>query len=168
MCSRLAPRQGGHSRLHQRQLRPSPTQDLARWGRLLRLFGSHQVDDTAPLRVEADLAGLTPKSLSVENLLEALELMRRRYKSSTLAHRAVGHVGVADRSKRDRRSADASQGRSAAAWSGYAARSRPGWGLSVVLVNAARLDVWLHIALVLLTVASVWRYLNGHGFETKD
>lgn len=37
-------------------------------------------------------------------------------------------------------------------------------GRSGVLANAARLDVWLHVALVVLTVASVWRYLNGHGF----
>ncbi len=33
-----------------------------------------------------------------------------------------------------------------------------------MLANAGRLDVWLHIALVLLTVTSVWRYLIGHGF----
>lgn len=32
-----------------------------------------------------------------------------------------------------------------------------------MLANAGRLDMWLHIALVALTVASVWRYLNGHG-----
>lgn len=36
--------------------------------------------------------------------------------------------------------------------------------LTGMLANAGRLDVWLHIALVLLTVTSVWRYLIGHGF----
>ena len=33
-----------------------------------------------------------------------------------------------------------------------------------ILAGVGRLDVWLHLALVALTVTSVWRYLNGHGF----
>ncbi len=36
--------------------------------------------------------------------------------------------------------------------------------LTGMLANAGRLDVWLHVALVLLIVTSVWRYLIGHGF----
>lgn len=37
-------------------------------------------------------------------------------------------------------------------------------GLDGLLAQAGRLDAWLHVALVLLTLASVWRYLIGHGF----
>ncbi len=33
-----------------------------------------------------------------------------------------------------------------------------------MLAHAGRLDIWLHFALVVLTVTSVWRYLIGHGF----
>lgn len=40
----------------------------------------------------------------------------------------------------------------------------PRAGLSSLLANAGRLDGWLHGAFVVLTLASVWRYLNGHGF----
>jgi site-specific recombinase XerD len=60
-------------------------QDLARWGRILRQLTGQDVDETAQLEIDTDLAGLTPATLSVENLLEALEVLRRRYKSSTLS-----------------------------------------------------------------------------------
>ena len=42
--------------------------------------------------------------------------------------------------------------------------AEPSTGLSGVLAQAGRLDAWLHVALILLTLASVWRYLIGHGF----
>jgi len=60
-------------------------QDLARWGRILRQLAGHDVDETAQFDVEVDLAGLTPRSLSVEHLLAALDVLRRRYKSATLS-----------------------------------------------------------------------------------
>ena len=40
-------------------------------------------------------------------------------------------------------------------------------GLTGMLAQAGRLDTWLHGALILLTIASVWRYLIGHGFGDK-
>ena len=59
-------------------------QDLARWGRSIRHVTGHDVDDSAPLDVDADLGGLTPLSFSVDNVIAALDLLRRQYKSSTL------------------------------------------------------------------------------------
>lgn len=37
-------------------------------------------------------------------------------------------------------------------------------GLRGILASVGLLDVWLHIAFVVLTLTSVWRYVNGHGF----
>ena len=68
-------------------------QDLARWGRSIRHVTGHDVDDTAPLDVDADLGGLTPPSLSVDNVIAALDLLRRQYKSSTL-QRSARHCGA--------------------------------------------------------------------------
>ena len=59
-------------------------QDLARWGRTLRIVTGHNVDATAPLDIEVDLDGLTPQSLSIDNIIAALDQLRRSYKSSTL------------------------------------------------------------------------------------
>lgn len=39
-----------------------------------------------------------------------------------------------------------------------------GAGRRGILASVGGLDVWLHVALVVLTLTSVWRYLNGHGF----
>ncbi|MEO8264960.1 MAG: histidine kinase dimerization/phosphoacceptor domain-containing protein, partial [Ilumatobacteraceae bacterium] len=43
----------------------------------------------------------------------------------------------------------------------------PPAGLRGILASVERLDMWLHIALVVLTVTSVWRYINGHGFDNR-
>ena len=59
-------------------------QDLARWGRTLRSVTGHDVDKTAQLDIETDLQGLTPQSLSIDNIIAALDRLRRSYKSSTL------------------------------------------------------------------------------------
>lgn len=60
-------------------------QDLARWGRIPRQLAGHDVDETAQLDPKVDLHGLTPQSLSVEHLVAALDVLRRRYKSATLS-----------------------------------------------------------------------------------
>ncbi len=60
-------------------------QDLARWGRVLRQLDGHDIDDTEPFDIALDLDGLHPESLMIESLVDALELFRRRYKSSTLS-----------------------------------------------------------------------------------
>ncbi len=44
---------------------------------------------------------------------------------------------------------------------------RPREGLRGILADDGRIRVWLHLALVLLTVAAVWRYLNGHGLGDR-
>ena len=59
-------------------------QDLARWGRTLRIVTGHDVDKTAQLDIETDLQGLTPQTLSIDNIIAALDQLRRSYKSSTL------------------------------------------------------------------------------------
>jgi len=60
-------------------------QDLARWGRTLHRVTGHDVDETTPLDLKIDLDRLTPESLSVENMIAALDILRGRYKSSTLS-----------------------------------------------------------------------------------
>lgn len=60
-------------------------QDLARWGRTLHRVAGHDVDETTPLDLKIDLDGLTPQCLSVDNLIAALDILRGRYKSSTLS-----------------------------------------------------------------------------------
>lgn len=39
--------------------------------------------------------------------------------------------------------------------------------VSGILADAGRLDLWLHVAMVLLSVASVVRYLTGHGLTGR-
>lgn len=59
-------------------------QDLARWGRTLRIVAGQDVDEAPQLDVKFDLDGLTPQSLSIDNIIAALDQLRRSYKSSTL------------------------------------------------------------------------------------
>ena len=59
-------------------------QDLARWGRTLRIVTGHDVDQTAQLDIETDLQAMTPQSLSIDNVIAALDRLRRSSKSSTL------------------------------------------------------------------------------------
>ncbi|MFT4164282.1 MAG: hypothetical protein QM650_03480, partial [Microlunatus sp.] len=40
-------------------------------------------------------------------------------------------------------------------------------GLSGILAGVRRLETWLHLTLVLLTVGSAIRYLQGHGFGDR-
>ncbi len=40
-------------------------------------------------------------------------------------------------------------------------------GLRGILADDGRITVWLHVAFVALTVAAVWRYLNGHGLGDR-
>ena len=40
-------------------------------------------------------------------------------------------------------------------------------GLRGILTDDDRITIWLHVAVVLLTVAAVWRYLNGHGLGDR-
>src|SRR5687768_2680520 len=40
-------------------------------------------------------------------------------------------------------------------------------GVGGVLADVRRLDVWLDVAVVVLTVASAARYVDGHGFADR-
>lgn len=57
--------------------------DLARWGRTLLEVKGRQVDESGSLVLD-DLAGLRPSELSVETMLAALEVLKKRYKPSSL------------------------------------------------------------------------------------
>ncbi len=43
----------------------------------------------------------------------------------------------------------------------------PRGGSRGILADDGPITVWLHVALVLLTIAAVWRYLNGHGLGDR-
>ncbi|UYM03436.1 sensor histidine kinase [Solicola gregarius] len=40
-------------------------------------------------------------------------------------------------------------------------------GVRPLLAGADRLETWLHIAFVVLTITSTWRYLDGHGLSDR-
>lgn len=40
-------------------------------------------------------------------------------------------------------------------------------GVRPLLAGADRLETWLHVAFVVLTVTSTWRYLDGHGLSDR-
>lgn len=81
---RLPARQSADSRFDDRPYGPCPSPRPRPLGRTLHQVTGHDVDETAPLDIEVDLAGLSPASLSIDNLIASLDLLRRRYRSSTL------------------------------------------------------------------------------------